>query len=32
MQTKLIVPTPEAYSYPLLIKNLLLTPRPRPAW
>ncbi len=26
MKTKLIDPTPEAYSYPLLIKNLLLTP------
>ncbi len=26
MQTKQIDPTPEAYSYPLLIKNLLLTP------
>ncbi len=26
MKTKLIAPTPEAYSYPLLIKNLLLTP------
>ena len=26
MQTKLIDPTPEAYSYPLLIKNLLITP------
>lgn len=26
MKTKLIDPTPEAYSYPLLIKNLLLAP------
>jgi len=26
MKTKLIDPTPQAYSYPLLIKNLLLTP------
>ena len=26
MKTKLIDPTPEAYAYPLLIKNLLLTP------
>ena len=26
MKTKHINPTPEAYSYPLLIKNLLLTP------
>jgi len=26
MKTKLIDPTPEAYSYPLLIKNLLVTP------
>ena len=26
MKTKLIDPTPEAYSYPLLIKNLLRTP------
>ncbi len=26
MKTKLINPTPQAYSYPLLIKNLLLTP------
>ncbi|MCP3894427.1 MAG: AMP-binding protein, partial [Bacteroides sp.] len=26
MQTKLITPTPSAYSYPLLIKHLLRTP------